>query len=47
MLIEKGADVSAKDYVGRSPLYTAIRKNMITTVDKLMINGADGKLYEL
>lgn len=44
LLIAKGADVSAEDSYGKTPLISAIESGMITTIDKLIKNGADGKL---
>lgn len=48
LLIAKGADVSAQDYYGRTPLINAINAGMVKVVEKLIQNGVDGKLaYKL
>lgn len=44
-LIENGADASAKDLHGKDCLHYAIHSGLVTTVDKLLKYGADGKLF--
>lgn len=42
LLIAKGADVSAEDSFGRTPLVTAINKGMKNVIENLIQKGANG-----
>jgi hypothetical protein len=46
MLLDAGADISAKDKNGLTPLHWAARQGNIKAIDVLLVSGADGSIYD-